>query len=457
MIFMNKKVVFFIILLIIIISSCFMVNYYFNEYLSIELIDSKLINYNEEDRTITILMKRKINKYNNNFTCHADGNNNKYEKKGNNNECELTLKISDSYKLYLTNQKGNKSNIINLNDTVSGILSFKFIKDTIYLIKDEEENIVYYDVVIDKKIDYDFKSENPEIAVVVDNKVVGKNIGKTYIYSDKIDSKMDVVVTNLITSPYATKEKKTLLPCNAFNEEEGKILDDILEYKIENAGFQTRAGAVAAARFLTLEFPYRVPYFYENGRVPISQTDKSNINTHIADGEGRYYKKGLYLTNNKKELITASWRGPSIWGCNLVNLEENKKYGYIPGKLMPNGLDCSGFITWTLKNAGFEPGDVGAGEDSNRDGQCTDLGEFTLLADNIDNIKTGDLLNWWGHIAMLIGINDDTYYVAESLSYIGGVRAMIYTKKELLNTFKYTVLMDNYYKEEGNYSVYWQL
>ena len=168
-----------------------------------------------------------------------------------------------------------------------------------------------------------------------------------------------------------------------------------------------------------------------------------------------YYKKGLYLTNSKKELISASWRGPSIWGCNLVNLEENKKYGYIPGKLMPNGLDCSGFITWTLKNAGFEPGDVGAGEDSNRDGQCTDLGEFTLLADNIDNIKTGDLLNWWGHIAMLIGINDDTYYVAESLSYIGGVRAMIYTKKELLNTFKYTVLMDNYYIEEGNYSVYW--
>ena len=303
MIFMNKKVVFFIILLTVIIASCFMVNYYFNEYLSIELIDSKLINYNEEDRTITILMKRKINKYNNNFTCHADGNNNKYEKKGNNNECELTLKISDSYKLYLTNQKGNKSNIINLNDTVSGILSFKFIKDTIYLIKDEEENIVYYDVVIDKKIDYEFKSENPDIAVVVDNKVVGKNIGKTYIYSDKIDSKMEVVVTNLITSPYATKEKKTLLPCNAFNEEEGKILDDILEYKIENAGFQTRAGAVAAARFLTLEFPYRVPYFYENGRVPISQTDKSNINTHIADGEGRYYHKGLYLSEEKYNSI----------------------------------------------------------------------------------------------------------------------------------------------------------
>ena len=29
---------------------------------------------------------------------------------------------------------------------------------------------------------------------------------------------------------------------------------------------------------------------------------------------------------------------------------------------MPNGLDCSGFIAWVLKNAGFDPGDIGAGD-----------------------------------------------------------------------------------------------
>lgn len=78
-----------------------------------------------------------------------------------------------------------------------------------------------------------------------------------------------------------------------------------------------------------------------------------------------------------------------------------------------------------------------------------------LVSDNINNIKAGDLLNWWGHIAMLIGIDNDTYYVAESLSYIGGVRAMIYTKQELLSTFKYAVLMDDYYKKEGLYTKMW--
>ena len=72
--------------------------------------------------------------------------------------------------------------------------------------------------------------------------------------------------------------------------------------------------AVVAARFLTLELPYRIPYFYENGRV-------SDTGVHFVDGEGRYYKKGLYLAESKKKDIIASWTGPAIWGCPLKNLE----------------------------------------------------------------------------------------------------------------------------------------
>lgn len=453
---MIKKVILYVFIIILIVITILGVNFYFGIYLEIELIDSKLISYDEDNYLVNIEMKRKINKFNTDFTCHANGLKKSYEVRGENNKCYLSLEINDSYELYLTNSKGNKSNTFNLNDVVDGILSFKFEQDKIYLISGEEKDIIYYDVVLDKKIDYEFKSENTDIAFVQDNKIIAKNVGTTYIYSPKVKDKLEVIVTDLITKPYAIKDKKKLLGCNAYSYQEAKTLDDILEYKINSAGYQTRAGAVAAARFLTLEFEYRVPYFYENGRVPISSTNKSNINTHIADGEGRYYKKGLYLSDDKKELITASWRGPSIWGCNLVNLEKNEKYGYIPGRLMPNGLDCSGFITWSLKNAGFEPFDVGAGEDPNRDGQCTDLGEFALLSNNIDNMKAGDLLNWWGHIAMFIGRDKDTYYVAESLSYIGGVRAMIYTRSELLNTFKYVVLMDSFYKEDGNYSIYWE-
>ena len=28
---------------------------------------------------------------------------------------------------------------------------------------------------------------------------------------------------------------------------------------------------------------------------------------------------------------------------------------------MPNGLDCSGFVTWSLYNSGLDVGDIGAG------------------------------------------------------------------------------------------------
>ena len=50
-----------------------------------------------------------------------------------------------------------------------------------------------------------------------------------------------------------------------------RFVDDILEYKINKAGYLTRAGVVEAMRFITLDFPYRVNYFYENG----SEADKN--------------------------------------------------------------------------------------------------------------------------------------------------------------------------------------
>lgn len=445
---------------IVFISVIFMVfgGYYFYSYKvkDIDLIGTEFISYNEVDSTITMRLLRNSNIFINSYDCNVDGNKNSYVVSSSGNSCDVTLELSDTYKLYLTSNKGYKSNVIELNDVFNEVLYFKFNEDQVYLVVGEELDIEYTDVVVDLKPSYNFKSSDDSIVEVIDNKIVGKGVGSAYVYSDKVDGTINVTVTNLITKAYATKDKKTLLSCNVYTEEQAMELDNILEYKINRAGYQTRAGAVAAARFLTLEFSYRVPYFYENGRVPISSSDRSNINTHIADGEGRYYKKGLYLSNSKKDSIVASWKGPSIWGCNLMNLERNEKYGYYMGKLMPNGLDCSGFITWTLKNAGFDPGDVGAGEDPNRDGQCTDLGEFVKLNDNIDKLEVGDLLNWWGHIAMLIGIDGDTYYVAESLSYIGGVRAMFYSKSELINTFEYMVMMDSYYKNDGNLTRYWE-
>ena len=450
---MNRKffkVLLFILIVFMVALSCLVA---YKEYYKLELADIKFLEYNKEDNTLKIKISRVLNLINSDFTCNAKGLKNSFKNNSKNDSCILDLPFDDSYEIFLSNKQGIKTKIVPLNSSVNEILSFDFRLDTVYLIPEEEKEIEYTDIKIGDNISYNFKSENESVARIENNKIIGVKSGETYVYSDITDKKLRVVVTDLITKPYAISERKTLLTCNAYSEDEAKLLDNILAYKINEAGYQTRAGAVAAARFLTLEFAYRVPYFYENGRVHFS-------GVHQADGEGRYYKTGLYLSDSKKDLITASWKGPAIWGCNLMNLESRPEYGYIMGKMMPNGLDCSGFVTWSLKNAGFDPGDIGAGESPEIDYQCTDLGEFVPLTRDLINsgrLKAGDLINWWGHIGMIIGIDDEDgkIYVAESLSYIGGVRAMIYTKQNIMDTFSFVVLMDDYYKKDGNYTKMW--
>ena len=123
----------------------------------------------------------------------------------------------------------------------------------------------------------------------------------------------------------------------------------------------------------------------------------------------------------------------------------------------PNGLDCSGFVSWVLKNAGFDPGDIGAGE-TEYPHQLTDLGDYTpLTVSLIDNgtVKVGDLVNYWGHIGIIVGIDGDNIYVAESLQNFGGVITRLYSKYTISQTFNHVVLMDEYYKNDGNYSIMW--
>lgn len=88
----------------------------------------------------------------------------------------------------------------------------------------------------------------------------------------------------------------------------------------------------------------------------------------------------------------------------------------------------------------------------------TDLGEFVKLTEEVldsNIIKAGDLFNYWGHISIIVGIKDGVYYVAESLPNFDGVDLRIYNKEEALDMFRYVVLMDSYYKDDGNYTEYW--
>ncbi len=248
-----------------------------------------------------------------------------------------------------------------------------------------------------------------------------------------------VHVSSLYTKE-ALDMDKDYLPEDRYTVEENRYLDTVLRYLIGEAGVQTRAGAVEAARFLTLRFPYKLHYFYENGRL--------ETEGYVSDGEGRYYHEGLYLSSAKLAGISASTTKSGPWGTRI--------YEYSTGGYAANGLDCSGFITWALYNGGFDCGDIGAGP-SEDTLDLTDLGELIDIDDvKIGELKCGDLTGLDGHIGMIIGLDGTRIYIAESY-WVRDLQVRVYTYEEFLqgSEWEYCILMDDYYQQDGNYTAMW--
>lgn len=365
----------------------------------------------------------------------------------NNKVCILDYKegfnnIYIKYEDNITNITEDKIFNIDLND-----------KDTIYIAKGDE--YIYLNGLIGniEKFKYDISDKNviefkDGIIKGIENGTSNLNISADKEYSVK------VVVTDLITSNYLSDSfdfDKEELKCGIYSKEENDLLDKILKDRINDAGYKTRAGAVEAARFLMLEFPYKINYFHENGR----QT------TNNVDGEGRYYHEGLYLHESRFENITGKKTGSKTWGCSMFSEPQNK--------YMDNGLNCSGFVSWVLLNAGFDVKDVGAGFSNNSD--LTDFGELVKLSDStINNIKVGDLLHSehsGGHIGIIIGKDKDYIYVAQALwrmapisltkrsDNLNAVQITKYTYKEIQKVLPDLVMMDKLYKEDGNLTNMW--
>ena len=253
----------------------------------------------------------------------------------------------------------------------------------------------------------------------------------------------EIIVSDLYTSPKINQDKDYLL-CNEYSKEDNELLDTVLSYLIDRAGYGTRAGAVEAARFLTLRFKNKLNYFYENGRLD------NDGNQDYADGEGRYYHKGLYLNEYKYEELDVDGivEGPEVWGCELWSNGAN-------GELEINGLDCSGFITWCLLNGGYNPGDIGSGINDNTL-DLTDLGQRVSINNiSFSEIKVGDLIGFDGHIGMIIGDDDSSLYVAQAY-WVKDLQVSVYPYAEIYNSdWKYIIKMDDFYKADGNLSDMW--
>ena len=246
-----------------------------------------------------------------------------------------------------------------------------------------------------------FKSDND--CVSVNNNVITANKdGESTIYACYGDTKtklLTITSTSLIrTRDKEFDETKEFLKCEQFTDEENSIIDKVLEYKINKAGYQTRAGAVEALRFITLDFPYRINYFNENGRLP-------NI-----DGQGRYYHKGLYLSKGKyNDLSDPKDDNKGTWGCSIYSIPLEAK--------QRNGLDCSSLLGWALYNAGYDPQDYKGAD------LLMELGDVYTPKEIVDTgkVKVGDFVHndeGESHIGMIVGIDDEeNYYVAQAIWY----------------------------------------
>ena len=361
----------------------------------------------------------------------------------NDNTCKYKITKPGNYDLYIENETGTRK-ITGFDKVYSSVLKTK--KRKFYLAEGDSVKLSYSYVSVGDSSMY-FKSNNKKIAYVKNGVLYAKSSGTTKITFGK--EIIDVVVTDLIDKmPKEYNYNRSYISCGVFSTKEAVLLDEILFDRVKTAGEGTRAGVVAAARFLTLEFPYRINYFSENGRLgpPYAK---------IADGEGRYYHKGLYLSTDKYEDISHSIKGPAMWGCPMYSKPSKKKRS--------NGLDCSGFTTWAVYNGGFDIGDLPAHGGNSAAYNLNDIGKEVRLTYDIamsDKIKAGDLLGEVtvseGHSALVVGVDDNYYYVAESLwipPY--GVNINKYKRSELANNFETVNLMDSYYKKQGNYTAMW--
>lgn len=366
----------------------------------------------------------------------------------------ITIFIISGFVVYNFFNKKEPINLIpTIKETNDGVKNIKFNVDTFYLAVGESQKLNYE--VESTKDDYKltWSSENEDIVSVNEGKITGVSLGTAAVTlkseSGK-SSKVTVTVTDLIRKP-ELDDKKSFLPCHAYTEEEAHIIDEALRTRVLNKGEGTRAALIETIRFMTLSFKYKVSYFYENGRMHESGVRK-------ADGEGRYYHKGLYLSEDKFKDIKVSYKGPAIWGCPLTNLQDHNRYK--PGAKMPNGLDCSGFVTWSLYNSGLDVGDIGAGiNDKYKD--MSDVGEMHSLTyqyANSDDYKVGDVIARWGHTALIAGKDSEYLYIAESL--LKGVRIEKVSYKNsnspLYKYYAYINKMDKEYSKNDDYTDMWE-
>lgn len=201
---------------------------------------------------------------------------------------------------------------------------------------------------------------------------------------------------------YDENNTKPFMRNGTYSSSDKARLDAMLKQVVNEAGYGTRAGVVAAARFLVGGLDYKVPY----------------------EGGSYYRRVGLNIGQS------------GAWGSSGI------------------GLDCYSFVSWARKQNGL-------GEDS------LYSGDKYKTVDHINQIRVGDYLltpcsgeckNPFkiNHIALVIGVDSNYIYVAESKTV--DVNALVVTKIDKKNPptrYSLSLVKHEKYPSDGNITNMW--
>lgn len=194
---------------------------------------------------------------------------------------------------------------------------------------------------------------------------------------------------------------------DSFLASQGTSLEEfnnLIASNVENSGYGTDAGVVAAAVTLIAElgnnYDVKIPYFWGGGHGQM-----------ITGAEGN-------------------------WGSNQCRASANGRiYDYC-------GLDCSGFVAWAIWNGGFNIA-------ARVTGQFQDLpgAERVSLSSSSAVLAPGDLLESNSHIVLVIGIDEETneYICAEASGYTTGV---LFTRRPFSRSGYWGVRMSGFYERQ---------
>ena len=261
----NKKII-LIILFFMLILVCLIFWWLYYYYFSTKLITNKIefLNYNVLDDVLEVKIFLPDEKINTKRYCYVKDIDNKVLVKDN----VCVIKTNHNNKIIIVGNNYGKTVKVDISNYINSVLFFEIDKEKIYLAINGVDKIGYSIKSLEDNLEINYKVlDSSIVSVTTDGIVKGIKAGETKVIvsiEDKI-REVDVVVTPLIMKkPKIFNYKKRLLSCNNYSYKEEKLLDEILENRVSEVGYKTRAGVVESARFITLEFPYIISYFPEN-------------------------------------------------------------------------------------------------------------------------------------------------------------------------------------------------